>query len=163
MSSLQELLHRQRPGRWQIFCAQPCVIVIAGNHELLLDSARDDVSVEQPTRELESTGEISSTLKMRKIYGSPSSSRHGNWAFQYPRNRDVWAGSLPDGIDVLITHGPPLSHLDLLKFGCPYLLQTLWRVRPRLHVFGHIHEGSGTAIRSASAIVDCSSLTHYQS
>lgn len=41
---------------------------------------------------------------------------------------DVWAASVPDGLDVLnvlITHGPPLAHLDLLKLGYPQLLQTL--------------------------------------
>jgi hypothetical protein len=79
-----------------------------------------------------------------RVYGSPCTPRHGNWAFQYPRNEDVWTGSVPDGIDMLITHGPTLGHLDLQKLGCANLLRTLWRVQPRLHVFGHIHEGSGT-------------------
>lgn len=69
---------------------------------------------------------------------------NGTWAFQYPRNQDIWASLVPEGIEVLITHGPPFVHLDLLKLGCPHLLQTLWRVRSRLHVFGHVREGSGT-------------------
>lgn len=69
-----------------------------------------------------------------RVYGSPYSAPRGKWTFQYPRNQDVWAGSVPDGMDILITHGPPLAHL----------LRTLWRVRPKLHVFGHIHEGAGT-------------------
>lgn len=229
MSSLNELLHRQRPGPWQKFRAQPCVflarklyswqesipatpltrpvaivcisdthnaqvnvpdgdilihagdltqsgsfqelrnavtwlralphpvkIVIAGNHELLLDSALDDASGRAASErarldwgdiiylENEETTISCPHGRQLRVYGSPYSTRHGNWAFQYPRDQDVWAGSVPDGIDVLITHGPPLAHLDLLKLGCPRLLQTLWRVRPRLHVFGHIHEGSGT-------------------
>lgn len=33
-------------------------------------------------------------------------------------------------------------HLDL-NLGCPALLDELWRVRPRLHVFGHVHWGAG--------------------
>lgn len=45
---------------------------------------------------------------------------------------------------MLITHGPPRAHLDLLNLGCVNLLQALWRVRSRLHVFGHVHEGAGT-------------------
>jgi hypothetical protein len=44
--------------------------------------------------------------------------------------------------DVLITHGPPAHHLDS-GHGCLALLDTLWRLRPKLHVFGHIHEGRG--------------------
>lgn len=45
--------------------------------------------------------------------------------------------------DILITHGPPKNHLDL-GLGCPHLLREVWRVKPRLHVFGHIHWGAGT-------------------
>lgn len=230
MSSLHGLLHRQRPGPWQKFRAQPCIflakmlyswhkpipalpvtdppvtivcisdthntqpdlpdgdmlihagdltqsgsfqelqdalawlhtlphpikIVIAGNHDLLLDSAWDD-SLRRAAFEraqldwgdiiyLENEEVTVSCPNGRqlRVYGSPYSPRHGNWAFQYPRHQDRWATLVPDGIDVLITHGPPLAHLDLLKFGCPYLLQKLWKTRPRLHVFGHIHEASGT-------------------
>jgi hypothetical protein len=28
--------------------------------------------------------------------------------------------------------------------GDPHLLREVWRVRPRLHVFGHVHWGAGT-------------------
>lgn len=229
MSSLNELLHRQRPGPWQQFWAQPCVflarklytwhepipatpltrpvsivcisdthnarisvpdgdilihagdltqsgsfqelqnaltwlrtlphpikIVIAGNHELLLDTALDDSAGRAASQRArldwgdiiyleneEATVSCPNGRQLR-VYGSPYSTLHGNWAFQYPKDKDVWTGSVPDGIDVLISHGPPLAHLDLLKLGCPHLLRTLWRVQPRLHVFGHVHEGSGT-------------------
>ncbi len=38
---------------------------------------------------------------------------------------------------------PQKYHLDL-GLGCFGLLQEVWRVRPRVHVFGHIHWGKGT-------------------
>jgi hypothetical protein len=38
---------------------------------------------------------------------------------------------------------PPLAHLDADRYGCYALLSALWRVRPKLHVFGHIHAGRG--------------------
>jgi hypothetical protein len=44
--------------------------------------------------------------------------------------------------DVLITHGPPAHHLDSGS-GCNVLLDLLWRLRPKLHVFGHIHAARG--------------------
>lgn len=131
-------------------------IVIAGNHDLLLDMTRDKASSEAAAErtqidwgditylENEETTVICANGRRLRIYGSPYSPRHGNWAFQYPRDEDVWAGTVPDGIDVLVTHGPPRGHLDLLNLGCIYLLRELWRVRPRLHVFGHVHEGVGT-------------------
>ena len=51
-----------------------------------------------------------------------------------------------DDTDVLVTHGPPRAHLNLLGIGCVFLLDAVWRVRPRLHVFGHVHEGYGQEV-----------------
>ncbi|KAJ5796809.1 uncharacterized protein N7518_005349 [Penicillium psychrosexuale] len=102
-------------------------IVIAGNHELLLDSAWDNslgrAAFERAQLywgdiiylENEEVTVSCPNGRQLKVYGSPYSPRHGNWAFQYPRNQDIWATLVPDGIDVLITHGPPHAHLDLLK------------------------------------------------
>jgi Icc-related predicted phosphoesterase len=46
-----------------------------------------------------------------------------------------------------LTHGPPLGILDMTNRGEPAgsatLLERLKAVRPRLHVFGHIHEAAG--------------------
>ncbi|KAI0110320.1 Metallo-dependent phosphatase [Nemania sp. FL0031] len=129
-------------------------VVIAGNHDLLLDSSKDGDSDEAAIsrQQIEWGGILylqdnftTITLKGRriKIYGSPKSPRHGNWAFQYSRENDVWKHTIPDDIDILITHGPPRAHLDLTTLGCDYLLRELWRVHPALHVFGHVHEGYG--------------------
>ncbi|KAA8902604.1 Metallo-dependent phosphatase-like protein [Sphaerosporella brunnea] len=80
-----------------------------------------------------------------KIYGSPRTPKHGTGVFQYPRKRSraVWEGTVPIDTDILITHGPPFAHLDLAGRGCKGLLRELWRTRPLLHVFGHIHGGHG--------------------
>lgn len=55
---------------------------------------------------------------------------------------------IPEGTDVLITHGPPFGTLDKedvlgSHMGCEQLTQTILRVRPRLHVFGHVHGSYG--------------------
>ena len=130
-------------------------VVVAGNHDLLLDTTcdRNRLAAESEKAQLdwgdvtyledaETTITCANGRRLR-IYGSPKSARHGNWAFQYPRSQDAWASSVPEGVDILITHGPPRSHLDLLHLGCVHLLRELWRVRPSLHVFGHVHEGYG--------------------
>ena len=45
---------------------------------------------------------------------------------------------------MLVTHTPPRYHLDLPQaLGCEYLLKEIWRVRPRVHVFGHVHAAQG--------------------
>ena len=70
------------------------------------------------------------------------------WAFTLERGealREKWK-KIPEGIDFLVTHGPPLGYLDDLakggKAGCLDLLHEIkHRVKPKFHVFGHIHEG----------------------
>ncbi|KAK0378862.1 metallophosphoesterase domain-containing protein [Colletotrichum limetticola] len=102
-----------------------------------------------------------------RVYGSPYTPRHGNWAFQYPRSggaapycssssslrttdvdnatSDPWRGTIPPGTDILVTHAPPKGHMDDPRghWGCEMLLAEVWRARPRLHVFGHVHCGRG--------------------
>ncbi|GKT57510.1 phosphoric ester hydrolase [Colletotrichum tofieldiae] len=82
-----------------------------------------------------------------RIYGSPYTPQHGTWAFQYPRSLqpDPWANTVPLATDILVTHAPPKGHMDDPRgnWGCEFLLQEIWRTRPRLHVFGHVHCGHG--------------------
>ena len=60
--------------------------------------------------------------------------------------REKW-DLIPAHVDVLITHGPPHGVLDRSaggeNVGCEELLAATRRIRPRLHVFGHIHQGLG--------------------
>jgi predicted phosphodiesterase len=132
-------------------------IVVAGNHDVLLDDSLDHrLLYQHDTRKREELewGDIiylqdsavtvtCSNGRQLQVYGSPKSPKNGNWAFQYPRSEDVWTGVVPEKADILITHGPPRAHLDLLNLGCTHLLDEVWRVRPSLHVFGHVHEGHG--------------------
>ncbi|CVK92837.1 related to phosphoesterases [Fusarium mangiferae] len=128
-------------------------IIVAGNHDILLDKGCDRREESAAERECLDWGDCiylqneTTTVTCRngrtlKIYGSPLSPRHGNWPFQYSRSQNVWSDTAPNDIDVLVTHGPPFAHLDL-NLGCRYLLKELWRIRPLLHVFGHVHEGYG--------------------
>lgn len=78
----------------------------------------------------------------------------GGWGFNLPRGepcRKVWK-KIPEGIDILITHGPPIGHGDLcsshLRAGCVDLLREIQeRVRPKYHLFGHVHEGKTMFVR----------------
>lgn len=136
-------------------------IVIAGNHDLTLDEAFVKV---HPDRELDKPGksrgdlkwghviylqnsfvEVECNSRMLKIYGSPMTPRCGNFGFQYDPDEDVWANTVPNGIDILLAHGPPAAYLDNGK-GCRHLLKEIWRARPKLLVFGHIHDGRGEEI-----------------
>jgi Icc-related predicted phosphoesterase len=84
-----------------------------------------------------------------RIYGSPWQPPFMNTAFNLPRGeplREKWA-LIPEGIDILVTHTPPYGIGDRTfkgdLVGCRDLLEAVRRVKPKLHVFGHVHEGYG--------------------
>lgn len=90
------------------------------------------------------------TINGIKIYGTPWQPEFCKWAFNVPRGvqcLEKW-NLIPNDVDILITHTPPLGHGDLccsgVRAGCVELLTTVQeRVKPRYHVFGHVHEGYG--------------------
>ncbi|XP_023349871.1 metallophosphoesterase domain-containing protein 1 [Eurytemora carolleeae] len=92
------------------------------------------------------------------IYGTPWQPEFGNWAFNLVRGEQClqkW-NQIPENTDILITHSPPVGFGDLcstgIRAGCVDLLNTVQlRVKPKYHVYGHIHEGYG--IRSDGQVV----------
>lgn len=56
-----------------------------------------------------------------------------------------WSNRWTRECDVLITHGPPFGILDQcpLPVGCPSLRRAVEKWKPRLHLFGHVHDRSG--------------------
>ena len=83
-----------------------------------------------------------------KIFGSPYSPSRGMWAFGYGPDEatQLW-DRIPLDSDIVITHTPPKYHCDETNerraAGCEALRNILWRVRPRLAICGHVHEGRG--------------------
>jgi predicted MPP superfamily phosphohydrolase len=86
-----------------------------------------------------------------KIWGSPITPSFGyGWAFNKDRGYDineVW-NTIPDGTDIVITHGPIHSYCDRtnregLNVGCEQLYHRLNEIKPQLHFSGHIHEAYG--------------------
>jgi Icc-related predicted phosphoesterase len=81
---------------------------------------------------------------------SPWQPEFGAWAFNLKRNskeiRSIWE-KIPINTDILITHGPPYGILDLSvgkdHAGCQALYERVRVIKPKLHVFGHIHEAYG--------------------
>ncbi len=49
---------------------------------------------------------------------------------------------IPNDTQVLISHGPPHHYFDG-ELGCPSLLKRIKVIKPKLHVFGHIHSAGG--------------------
>jgi hypothetical protein len=84
-----------------------------------------------------------------KIYGSPWQPEFYNWAFNLPRGEKLaekWS-KIPEGLDILVTHGPAhgmVDHtIDGLNVGCEDLFNRILEVKPKIHVCGHIHWAYG--------------------
>lgn len=60
--------------------------------------------------------------------------------------QDQYERDIPSGTDVLITHWPPygiLDYADKINYGSRTLLKRVLEIKPRLHLFGHIHQQYG--------------------
>lgn len=137
-------------------------IVIAGNHDFLFEDEPDiAVPLLKNCIYLQDKG---ITLEGIKIWGSPWQPVFKNWAFNL-EEKDLatkWA-MIPKSTNLLITHGPPFSILDKTidyrNVGCKKLLEAVQRIKPQLHVFGHIHESYGKKAIAGTIFVNASICT----
>ncbi len=134
----------------------PHKIVIAGNHERCLEDQPEAArALLQGLDYLQDSGLERCGLR---FWGSPWQPAYNDWAFNLPRGArlaEKWA-LIPEGVDVLVTHGPPRGFGDSVgtwrgsealqraRAGCADLLARVREVRPMLHVYGHIHQGRGS-------------------
>ncbi|MDO5017075.1 MAG: metallophosphatase domain-containing protein [Porphyromonas sp.] len=63
-------------------------------------------------------------------------------------------------IDLLVSHQPPYGILDYSDYyghyGSPYLLRKVRELKPKCHIFGHMHEGYGKLGDGGILFVNCS-------
>jgi hypothetical protein len=146
----------------------PFIFVTGGNHDRALDdkcdsrdaALYDDLEERAECRRafrrasgiiyLENSGvEVCVNGRTIKVWGSPGSlATTRQTCFGYTAGKeaqDLWA-QIPADTDILITHGPPLGYMDKDGLGCEELRKALWRVKPLVHVFGHVHEGHGVLV-----------------
>lgn len=172
--------------RW--FANQPHKhkILIAGNHETTLDLSFYQTNWSQfhskyPIRAHELKSYVlreegiiylenyEAVIEGVKFYGSPVSPEFNGWAFGVERGeeiRRVW-DQIPEDTDVLITHCPPYGYGDKLendvRVGCKDLLATIKRIEPKVHIYGHIHNGYGTYEFNSTKLINSASCDeHYQ-
>jgi Icc-related predicted phosphoesterase len=148
VGALNEFLSRQRSK------FTTC-IVTPGNHDAIFES---DLSLAAATL-TNATVLIDQEINLSgfRIWASPWTPTFGNWHFMKDRGTNIrrkW-DLIPEGLDILITHGPPRGILDAtdgrytggrpLHVGCDDLLNVLQSMKspPRYHIFGHIHHSFG--------------------
>ena len=148
----------KRAASWLRGLPHPHKVVIAGNHDFCLEEEPGLRELFEPdVRYLCDEG---AELAGLRLWGSPWTPWFHDWAFNLPRGealREVWE-RIPEGLDVLITHGPPAGVLDRtrdgLLVGCEDLLHAVRAKPPALHVFGHIHEAHGSLVEGPTTYVN---------
>jgi len=129
-------------------------IVIGGNHDNVLQQKRLNL---QFGTYFEDSG---CSFNGFKMWGSPWTTRFKGMnphcmAFTVDTDKELaekWA-LIPEDTDILVCHSPAYALFDAVEcgdkiefVGSPSLRHTLERIKPKLFVCGHIHEGYGHMI-----------------
>ncbi|MBC7798243.1 MAG: metallophosphatase domain-containing protein [Pyrinomonadaceae bacterium] len=148
---------KQLPHKHKIF--------VAGNHDWLFEKNAEVARHALGTKIIYlQDSEI--IIEGLKIYGSPWQPRFFDWAFNLMRGKELaekWR-LIPNDVEVLITHGPPLGILDLnlddFPCGCEDLAKRIEELvcfaKLKLHVFGHIHHNYGKLEKHGAVFVNAS-------
>ncbi len=139
-------------------------IFIAGNHDFFFENKREDYIRTVIPDNVIYLNDSGCEINGIRIWGSPISPEFMNWAFNRKRDTEIqqhW-NKIPENTDILITHGPPAGILDTTtnfqKTGCEDLLNTVLKIRPAFHIFGHIHEAHGIITQASTTFVNAAIL-----
>lgn len=136
-------------------------VLIAGNHDFFFE--REPAAAAELVRAAGIHYLLDSevTLEGLRIWGTPWQPRFFDWAFNLDRGEPLAAKwrLIPEGVDVLVTHGPPAGYGDRCydgrRVGCAELLERLHHVKPRVNLFGHIHEDRGEWQLGPTRVINC--------
>lgn len=148
----------------QWFAAQPHPhkIFIAGNHDFFFEQSSAETIAAAIPPGIHYLCDSGVTIEGIHFWGTPVTPRFFDWAFNCDRGPDIARhyALMPEKVDVLITHGPPHGILDEVqrggRVGCEDLLEAVKRIKPKLHVFGHIHEGAGILEEDCTTFINAS-------
>ena len=125
-------------------------VIIAGNHDFCMER---QIKTEDAIRMINNPhihylNETGVKIDGYNFWGSPWTPWFHDWAFNMaPGTERLRWNKIPDDTDVLITHGPPFGILDRTNsgknVGCLDLLDRIKTIKPKCHIFGHIHEAYG--------------------
>lgn len=138
------------------------IVLISGNHDFLDEKQPGSMKMLCDERGLIYLNHESIIIDGINIFGSPYTPYFFNWAFNIERGDKIankWA-QIPDNTDVLITHGPPMDTLDQIEsgehVGCLDLANKVNQIKPRIHIFGHIHSQSGISYKHRTYYINAS-------
>jgi Icc-related predicted phosphoesterase len=144
------------------------IVVVPGNHDRWCFAnpvATELLMQENGIHYLSDKGVI---LEGVKFYGMPWVPKYGNWGFMCTEE-DIKrrCDQIDPDTQVLITHGPPKGYNDaVIRYsretgeqgysneGSLELYRAIDRLKPKFHLFGHIHEGHGKNYHNQTVLVN---------
>ncbi|HWJ28068.1 MAG TPA: metallophosphatase domain-containing protein [Flavisolibacter sp.] len=142
----------------------PHKIFIAGNHDFYFEHQTEKEMAKLVPRGVIYLNDSGITIEGMRIWGSPVTPWYFDWAFNCHRGKEIakhWK-LIPQDTDLLITHGPPYGILDKIgmanHIGCEELLKKVKVLKPKLHIFGHVHESYGIYKNNGTTFVNASAV-----
>ncbi len=124
-------------------------IFIAGNHDFYFEKSSAEKIREVIPDNLIYLCDSGVTIEGINIWGAPVTPTFFDWAFNRDRGGAIsrhW-DLIPEGTDILMTHGPVAGILDTTcrgeAVGCADLLKRVQELKPKYYIGGHIHEAYG--------------------
>lgn len=136
-------------------------IVIGGNHDHRL--ARDPGKAKALLSNAVYLQDECVVISGITIYGTPWQPTFNDYAcdaFALPRGKalkEKW-DMIPPKIDILVTHAPPLGIFDQdgpISHGCSELAAAVAKLKPKYHIFGHIHSHHGMIKIGSTSYINC--------
>lgn len=137
-------------------------VVIPGNHDAVVEVQSRCQLISNATLLINHGIEVMGL----KIWGSPTTPLLGEaFGVASDEDRAKLYSRIPSDTDILVTHGPPYGILDKAvgsehHAGCKQLLVAVRRIKPMIHVFGHVHGGYGTFSSSDTLFVNAALPGH---
>jgi Icc-related predicted phosphoesterase len=144
----------QLPHKYKIF--------VGGNHDGALEHSKHLINI--PTNVIYLENELAE-IEGFKIWGSPVSPPFRSFGFMWDdlKRQSLYANT--PKCDILINHSPALGSLDKIieerHVGCEFLKEAIERIKPKLVISGHIHEGYGKIEQNGIIYVNASIMTRY--
>jgi Icc-related predicted phosphoesterase len=142
-------------------------IMIAGNHDATLFYNTFNIKSKIKDKGIIYLENDYVEIEGLTIFGSPITPTFNDWYFMKSRDKmdKFWSNVEP--VDIMVTHGPPKYILDLtenkehkLEFCGDKALyrHVVDRIKPSLHLFGHIHNFQGIENSGIKKIMNCDTI-----
>ncbi|CAL5972256.1 Calcineurin-like_phosphoesterase [Hexamita inflata] len=140
------------------------IVLIAGNHDKLFQEKSAEIrSLLKRYPKIFYLEDEMLCITVRdqplRIFGTPHSALSWSSAFVLTKQQDIinrFQKSV--NADIVLSHGPPFGILDLTQknenIGCGHLLNFIIKEKPKLHLFGHVHEAFGSESRWGTHFVN---------